>query len=100
MSRSTSSLLLIFCLIITFPFWIGIIGGLFGLLAGLGGAIIGIAAGIMGAIAGVIGGIVGIFDWSNNGSSWHFMPVFSVFKLLFFVVLIFAIVMISKSRKK
>ena len=64
-TRSTSStVLIVILLIITFPIWIGIAGGMIGLIAGLFGGAIGIIAGIFGA---VIGGIASLF-----GALFHF----------------------------
>jgi hypothetical protein len=102
-TSSSSTALIVILLIITFPIWIGLAGGLFGLVVGLAGACIGIIAGIFGAIFGLIGAIFGsvfgIFDWNgydNNGISFHFPFI----KILLVVALIFFIVTISKSRKK
>jgi len=83
MSRSNSTLLIVL-LIFTFPIWIGIFGGLFGLVAGVFGAVIGI-------IAGIFGAIIGVFSWSLPGFPFS---CFTIIALIFFVVLI------SKSRKK
>ena len=99
MSRSTSTALIVLCLFLTFPFWIGIVGGLFGIIMGIGGAIIGIIAGIIGAIVGLIGGIFGFFSWGDYDYSFHF-PFFPSFKTLLFIAVIAAIVIISKSKKK
>ncbi len=88
MTRSNSTLLIVLLMIFTFPIWIGIFGGLFGLAAGLFGVCIGIIAGIFGAIFGSIGYI---FDWSFP----HF-PISGAFV----IALIFLIVLISKSKKK
>lgn len=94
-SSSSNSVLVIILLILTFPIWIGIAGGIFGLIAGLFGACIGILAAIFGAIAGAIGSIVGIFDW------YSFPHVtISVFKFLVIVAIIFAVVMMSRSKRK
>ncbi|HEU5290747.1 MAG TPA: hypothetical protein VFU05_08910 [Cyclobacteriaceae bacterium] len=92
-SSSSSTLLVIILLIITFPFWIGIIGGLFGLIAGAIGAMIGMIAGVIGAVFGGIGSVFGIFDW---------FPTFHLSGFRFFIIvsIIFAIVMMSRSKKK
>lgn len=94
-SSSSSSLLLIILLILTFPIWIGIAGGIFGLIAGLVGACIGIIAAIFGAIAGAIGSIVGIFDWFT----FPHLTI-SAFKFFVIVAIIFAVVMMSRSKRK
>lgn len=92
-SSSNSSVLVVILLIVTFPFWIGIIGGLFGLIAGAIGALIGIIAAVFGAIFGAIGSVFGIFDWFPH------MHI-SGFRFFIFVAVIFAIVMMSRSKKK
>lgn len=102
-SSSTSNVLVIILLVLTFPLWIGLAGGLFGIVMGLMGAVIGIIAGVFGAIFGVIGAIFGgifsIFDWDHN---WHFPFIYhlSVFKLFIIGMIIFAIVLVSRKGKK
>jgi energy-converting hydrogenase Eha subunit A len=65
----TSSVLLVILLIITFPIWLGIAGGLIGLAFGLIGGAIGIVVGVFGAVLGAIGAMIGAFfevlfgDW-------------------------------------
>ena len=92
-ASSNSSVLVIILLIITFPFWIGILGGLFGLIAGVFGAVIGIIGAVFGAVFGAIGAVFGIFDW---------FPGIHISGFRFFIVvaIIFAIVMMSRSKKK
>ncbi len=95
MTRSNSSLLLVLLIIFTFPIWIGIAGGLFGLIVGVFGACIGIIAGVLGAIFGAIGSVFGIFDW------FSFPHIhLSGFRFFLVVAIIFAIVMMSRSKKK
>lgn len=94
-ASSNSSALMIILLLITFPLWIGIAGGLFGLIVGLIGACIGIIAAIFGAIFGAIGSVFEIFDWFS-------FPHIHIpgFRFFLIVAIIFAIVMISRSKKK
>ena len=92
-SSSSSGLLVLILLIITFPFWIGILGGLFGLIAGAIGAAVGIVAGVIGAVFGGIGAVFGIFDWFPH---FHL----SGFRFFIIVAIIFAVVMMSRSGKK
>lgn len=61
--------------LVTFPFWIAIMVGGFGVVIGIVGAIIGAIAGLFGAIVGLIGAILegifgGIFNW--HGPHIHF----------------------------
>jgi hypothetical protein len=96
MTRSNnSSLLIVLLIIFTFPIWIGIAGGVFGLIAGFFGACIGIIAGIFGAIFGAIGSVFGVFDWFS-------FPHIHIggFRFFLVVAIIFAIVMMSRSKKK
>lgn len=94
-SSSSSSVLVLILLIITFPFWVGILGGLFGVVAGIFGAIIGVIAAVFGAVFGAMGSVFGIFDWFS-------FPHFHISAFRFFVIvaIIFAVVMMSRSRKK
>lgn len=63
-SSSTTTVLIVLLIVFTFPFWIGILGGLFGIVVGVFGAVFGVIAGVFGAIIGVIGGLFGgIFHW-------------------------------------
>lgn len=58
MSTSTKVLLII-VLILTFPLWIGIVAGLFGGLVGLIGGLFGVIVGLIGAAFGLVVGGVG-----------------------------------------
>ena len=92
-SSSGSGLLIVILLIITFPFWLGILGGLFGLIAGAIGTVVGIIGTVIGAVFGGIGAVFGIFDW---------FPDFHISGFRFFIVvaIIFAVVMMSRSGKR
>ena len=101
-TSSTPTVLVIVLLVLTFPIWIGVAGGLFGLVVGLAGACVGIIAGIFGAIFGVIGavlgGIFGIFDWNDynyDGISFHF----PFMKILIVIAIVFIIATLSKKKK-
>ena len=66
-----STLLLALIVMFTFPIWIGLLAGGFGLVVGILGAIFGVVFGIIGAIFGAIGGIFeaifsGIFGWGHH----------------------------------
>ena len=93
----TSSLLLLIIAIITFPIWIGIIGGFFGLVFGLIGGVIGIVAGVFGAIFGIIGSIIGgFFGWDNHWGDWHWHhwgphPSHAFWVLIIIVALVWAL---------
>jgi hypothetical protein len=93
-SNSGTTILIVLLVVFTFPVWVGIAGGLFGLIAGLFGAAIGIIVAVFGAIIGVFAAVInGIFGgwWSDT----HFgMNGFLA------ICLVFAIVMLSKARKK
>lgn len=101
MARSTSTALFIIVMILTFPIWVGLAGGLFGLVMGLFGGFVGIIAGIFGAIVGVIGAVFGgIFGIFNIQDNWPFIFHFSTFKFLLIVAIVFAVVMLSRPQKK
>ncbi len=105
MNKSTPSVLLIIILVLTFPIWIGLLGGAIGLIAGFFGLVIGLFAGAIGLIAGIFGGIVGgiasIFSWMVGGDlQGDFHPVFFVFNpfVLFAVAILIAIAL--RKRKQ
>ncbi len=88
----TNTVLIVLLILFTFPIWIGIAGGLFGLVIGLMGAAIGIVAGVFGAVIGGFGGLVGgIFG------GWHGAFGCNVFIA---IALVFAIVMLTRSRER
>jgi len=83
-------------LVLTFPIWIGIAGGIFGLVIGLIGGFFGLVAGLIGAIFGAIGAVFGaIFDfvfhpWHGGGwheHGWH-GPHFNVFWVALAVIVV------------
>ncbi len=89
--NSTTTVLIVLILVFTFPLWIGIAGGLFGLVVGLFGGMIGI-------IAGIFGAIVGVFGWLFN---WHWPFVgFFHWNIFWIVMILLAVVMISKSKRR
>ena len=61
MSKSNSTLLIVLIVIFTFPLWIAVAGGIFGLIGGLFGALFSIIGALIGAIGSVIGAIFGGF---------------------------------------
>ncbi len=94
-------------LIITFPFWIGILAALGGILAGVFGAVFGIIGGVFGAIAGIIGGvfgvIAGIIAWPfKMVFGWHDWSWWPHLHFNGFVIasLIILAVLISRRNKK
>lgn len=107
MAKSTSTTLILVLLIIcTFPIWIGIAGGVFGLAAGVFGAVVGIIAALFGTLGGILGAIFGaiakvfssifgtIFHWGD----WH--PHIHLSNPLTIAAIILVIVLIAKSRKQ
>ncbi|MCW5910523.1 MAG: hypothetical protein KIT62_05585 [Cyclobacteriaceae bacterium] len=99
MQRS-STLLIVLILFITFPFWIGVGAGLFGMLAGLIGGLFGLIAGLIGAIFGIIGAIFkALFGWGGWHHSWHFNgPDMNAFT--WFALLIIGALIITRNDKK
>jgi hypothetical protein len=92
-TSSGTTVLIVLLIVFTFPIWIGLLGGLFGLVAGLIGAAIGIVAAVFGAIFGIFGAVIGgIF-----GGSWpasHFgLNIFLA------ICLVLSIVALSKARR-
>lgn len=105
MAKSTSTVLIVILLILTFPIWIGLAGGIFGLVVGLFGAAIGIIAGIFGAIDGILGAIVGIigelFGWIFGGifDCDFYYPHVSFPRPLTLLLIILVVVLITRSKK-
>ena len=100
MVKGLSALLVAFLVIVTFPLWIALIAGGFGIVIGICGAIFGVFAGIFGAIVGIIGAIIdlifgGIFDWN-----WHGPHLFHNFHLNGFAVTAIIIVLALLFRNK
>ena len=85
-------------LVLTFPIWIGIAGGIFGLVVGLIGGAFGLVAGLIGGIFGAIGALIGgIFDliFSPWHGGWHFHH----FNGFWFFVGLIVVVMLVRSRR-
>ncbi|MEQ8424415.1 MAG: hypothetical protein RIA63_06875 [Cyclobacteriaceae bacterium] len=97
-----ATLFLAFIVLCTFPIWVGLIAGGFGLIIGIFGAIFGVIAGIFGTIFGIIGGILeaifgGIFGWGHDWNFFHF-PHFHI-DGLGLVVIIVIVALILNRRK-
>ncbi|HEY5691608.1 MAG TPA: hypothetical protein VIS49_09140 [Cyclobacteriaceae bacterium] len=102
MSRG-AALFLAFILIFTFPIWIGLLAGGFGLMVGIFGGIFGIIGSIIGAIFNVIGSvfsaIFGAFDWGWSGTPiFHSHLHMNRYAFLAFIIVIALI--ISKKRQR
>jgi len=93
--NSTSSVLIIVLIVLTFPIWIGIIGGIFGIMVGLFGAVFGIVGGIFGAVFGGLSSLFGsLFGWGF----WSFGFLGCNFLTILFLVLVVALAI--RPRKK
>jgi hypothetical protein len=92
-SRGITTVIIVVLIVFTFPIWVEIAGGLFGLIIGLIGGVIGVIGGLVGAVGRMIGGLL----------SWGFHPhwPFGFFHVHTFAILLIAvvIVLISRSRK-
>jgi hypothetical protein len=102
--KPASTFLIILLLLITFPIWIGIAGGLVGVAAGLFGAFFGILGGILGAIFGIFGAVFGLIGkllgWIFGGMfSWHVIPAVHLPGPVVIALIILAIVLLTRSRK-
>jgi len=103
-STSASSAIIIILLVLTFPIWIGIAGGLFGLAMGLFGAAVGIVAAIFGIFGGILGtlfGVIGkIFGWIFGGIfSWHYFPGIHVPGPVTLLLIVLVVALVIQSRK-
>jgi hypothetical protein len=99
----TSSLLLIVLIVFTFPIWIGLAGGLFGLIFGLIGGLFGLFGAILGGIFGIIGSIFGgIFGWHNHwdgwGDHWHHHSHGGFWLVV--IIIAFALALRSRAKQK
>jgi len=97
-----ATLLLTLIVLCTFPIWIGLIAGGFGIVIGLFAGIFGLIAGIFGAIIGIIAWVFesifsGIFGWGHN---WNFFS-FPHFHINGFgVAAIIIVIALLANRKK
>jgi hypothetical protein len=90
-SNTSNHLLIAIVLILTFPFWIGLLGGLIGLFFGGIGAAFGLVFGIIGGFFGIIGSIIG---GAFSIVTWPFhMPS------IFWIIAVIAVIYIIRSRK-
>lgn len=89
-----ASILLALVLLFTFPLWIGLIAGGFGLLMGIFGALFGIISGIFGALFGILGGL---FTWEWPGMHLVF-PHFHLNGFTTAVLIIVIALLIAKGR--
>lgn len=92
-TNSGTTVLVILLIVFTFPIWIGIAGGLFGLVAGLFGAAIGIIAAVIGAVFGIFGSVVGgLFGHWWPGSHFGINIVLAL-------LLVLAVIRLSKAKR-
>lgn len=76
---SSSTILIILILVLTFPVWLTLGGVLFGVIAGLFGALIGVFGGLFGALIGGLFALIALpfkilfGDWGfHDFGSFHF----------------------------
>ena len=99
-SSTSSTLLIVLILIITFPFWIGLGAGLFGLIIGLFAGLMGLIAGLIGAVFGIIGAIVkAIFGWGDWHNGWLFNDT-GMNAFVWFALLIIGVLIITRNKRK
>lgn len=91
-SSTGTTALIVLIIVFTFPLWIGILGGLFGVVMGLLGALIGVVAGVFGAIIGGVASMIGgVFHWGwQSAFFWN---------VLLAILLAVAIVKLAKTKK-
>lgn len=95
-----ATLLLAIIVLFTFPIWLGLIAGGFGLIIGIFGAMFGMIAGVFGAIFGLFGWIIesifnGIFGWGHDWSFFSF-PHFHINRFGTVALIIIAAFLISR----
>ncbi|GIL22088.1 MAG: hypothetical protein BroJett042_06010 [Bacteroidota bacterium] len=98
-SSSTSTVFIILILLLTFPLWVGLGAGLFGLIAGLFAGLVGLIVGLIGAVVGIIAAIFkALFGWGAWHHGWHFDgPDMNAFT--WFALLIIGALIITRNRK-
>jgi hypothetical protein len=98
MQRSSSTSTVLIILLFTFPLWIGLGAGLFGLIAGLFAGLVGLIVGLIGAVIGVVAAIFkALFGWGGY-HDWHFNgPDLNAFT--WFTLLIIGALIISRRNK-
>ena len=99
--NSTSPLLVLILLVLTFPIWIALGGALFGLIIGLCGAVFAVVVAIFGVAVAIIALPFKIlFGWGNHDWgdwSWHVGPHINGYVL---VAIIIVIVLAIKAQSK
>lgn len=102
MARSSNNTAIVFILLIlTFPLWIGIAGGIIGLVAGAFGLVIGLIAGVFGLFAGLIGGVFGFVGWVFDGLfDWDMHPINFVVSPFLLILFIVAVIMVFRSKQQ
>jgi len=91
-----STIVLILFLLITFPFWIGIIAAIGGIMAGVFGAVLGIIGGVFGAIAGIISWPFKMFfGWHH----WGWWPHVHINGFAVAAIVILAVLISSRNKK-
>ncbi|MEQ9592809.1 MAG: hypothetical protein RLN86_09435 [Cyclobacteriaceae bacterium] len=106
MTKGLSTILLAFVMLITFPIWIGLIAGGFGIVVGIFAAIFGVVAGAFGLVVGIVGGLLdfifsGIFGWGNYDLGFSFPHFhFNRFVLAAFVIVLAIVISKRRGSKK
>jgi len=81
--KSNNTILILVVLVLFFPLWIGLAGGLISILAGVFGIAIGLIAGLFGIIVSIFVGIVSVFTWSfHDNDGFFYIDGESVFWML------------------
>jgi hypothetical protein len=103
-THSFSVILITLIILITFPIWIGIAGGLFGIVVGVFGAVFGAFIGVFGAlfgmIAGLIGALFGIIAWPFHAIFGHGSSVFFDFNAYIFFAIVILVFLLTQRGKK
>jgi hypothetical protein len=103
-NSGTSTALIVILLVFTFPLWIGLVGGLFGMIVGLIGGAIGLVGGLIGAVFGILGDLLGalfgaIGDGFGSLFDWGFHPFhISLPKLVWVVAVVLLVVALSRKK--
>jgi hypothetical protein len=90
-TKSSSALLIVLLVLITFPFWIGLFAAVVGTVGGVFGAVFGVIGGLLGAFFGII-------TWPIKALFGHgdWFPHINGYTI---VVIAIVVYLISKSRK-
>jgi hypothetical protein len=100
--KSNNNILILVLLILTFPLWIGLAGGLIGIFAGVFGLAIGLLAGVFGIVVSIFAAFFSVFTWpfQEYDGFFHFDGESLIWLLLIFFLGLALLNRSIKSKKE